>query len=66
MATNVNMHTLRTNGKCLRCGSESHSLQECTRPGRKQPFLAGKGKNEPNKEPTKAKGRTAEAQPSKP
>ena len=26
----------RTNGKCLRCGSESHNLQACTRPRRQQ------------------------------
>ena len=24
----------RTNGKCLQCGSEAHSLQDCTRPRR--------------------------------
>ena len=27
---------LRANGKCLRCGSESHNLQACTRPRRQQ------------------------------
>ena len=26
----------RTNGNCLRCGSESHNLQACTRPRRQQ------------------------------
>ena len=26
----------RTNGKCLRCGSEAHSLQDCARPCQQQ------------------------------
>ena len=55
----------RANGKCLRCGSEMHCLQDCTRPRRPQATRLGKPKPAPKKEYSKAKGRKAEAQTSK-
>ena len=57
METSVNMHNPRTNGKCLRCGSEVHCLQECTRPGRQRPSRSGKAKHEPKKEHAKSKSK---------
>ena len=56
----------RTNGKCLRCGSETHSRQDCTRPRLQQASPSGKPKPARKNEYSKAKGRTAEAQTSKP
>ena len=54
----------RTN-KRLRCGSETHSLQDCTRPCCQQASRSGKPKPVPKKEYSKAKVRTAGAQISK-
>ena len=54
----------RTNGKCLRCGSESHNLQACTCPRRQQSSRASSAKPVLRKEYPKPKGKTANAQSS--
>ena len=54
----------RTNGKCLRCGSESHNLQACTRPRRQQSSRSNSVKPAPKKTYAKSKGRAADAQES--
>ena len=52
----------RTNGKCLRSGSESHNLQACTRPRRQQSSRSSSAKPGPKKTYAKPKGKTADAQ----
>ena len=42
----------RTNGKCLRCGAEGHSLSSCTRPSKKK-------SESQSKQSTKGKGRSS-------
>ena len=42
----------RTNGKCLRCGAEGHSLSSCTRPSKKKSETQ-------SKQSTKGKGRSS-------
>ena len=54
----------RTNGKCLRCGSESHNLQACTRPRRQQSSRSSSAKPAPRMPYAKPKGRAADAQTS--
>ena len=62
----------RTNGKCLRCGAEGHSLSSCTRPSKtkcgSQPKQSAKGKGRSSQTPTTAKPSSdakAKAQPKK-
>ena len=52
----------RTNEKCLRCGSESHNLQACTRPSRQQSSRSSSVKPAPKKTYAKPKGRAADTQ----
>ena len=52
----------RTNGKCLRCGSESHNLQACARPRRQQSSRSDSLKPAPKKTQAKPKGKAAENQ----
>ena len=49
------------NGKCLRCGSESHNLQACTCPRRQQSSRSSSAKAAPKKTHAKPKGKTADA-----
>ena len=51
-----------TNGKCLRCGSESHNLQACTHRCRQQSSRSSSVKPAPKKTYAKTKGRAADAQ----
>ena len=60
----------RTNGKCLRCGAEGHSLSSCTRPSKakpgSQPKQSTKGKGRSSQTPTSSKPSSdakAKAQP---
>ena len=53
----ASMHT-----KCLRCGSESHNLQACTRPRRQQSSRSTSVKPASKKPYAKPKGRAADAQ----
>ena len=55
----------RTKGKCLRCGSEAHSLQDCTRPRRQQSSRTNSAKPGSRRDYPKPTGKTAEAQTSK-
>ena len=62
----------RTNGKCLRCGAEGHSLSSCTRPSKtksdKQSKSSPKGKGRSSQTPTSSKPSSdakAKAQPKK-
>ena len=62
----------RTNGKCLRCGAEGHSLTSCTRPSRtksgSQSKQSTKGKGRSSQTPTSSKPSSeakAKAQPKK-
>ena len=62
----------RTNGKCLRCGAEEHSLSSCTRPSKtksgSQPKQSTKGKGRSSQTQTSAKPSSdakAKAQPKK-
>ena len=62
----------RTNGKCLRCGADGHSLSSCTRPSKNksgsQPKQSTKGKGRSSQTPTSAKPSSsakAKAQPKK-
>ena len=52
----------RTNGKCLRCGSESHNLQACTRPRRQQSSRSESVKPASKKTYAKPKGKAADHQ----
>ena len=52
----------RTNGKCLRCGSESHNLQVCARPRRQQSSRSESGKPASKKTYVKPKGKAADNQ----
>ena len=52
----------RTNGKCLRCGSESHNLQACACPRRQQSSRSSSAKPAPRKPYAKPKGSAADAQ----
>ena len=47
----------RTNGKCLRCGAEGHSLSSCTRPSKTK-------SGSQSKQSTKGKGRSSQTTPS--
>ena len=53
---------LRTNGKCLRCGSESHNLQACTRPRRQQSSRSDSAKPASKNTYAKPKGKAADTQ----
>ena len=62
----------RTNGKCLRCGAEGHSLSSCTRPSKtksgSQSKQSTKGKGRSSQTPTSSKPSSdakAKAQPKK-
>ena len=62
----------RTNGKCLRCGAEGHSLTSCTRPSKtksgSQSKQSTKGKGRSSQTPTSSKPSSdakAKAQPKK-
>ena len=62
----------RTNGKCLRCGAEGHSLSTCTRPSKtksgSQTKQSNKGKGRSSQTPTSKKPSSdakAKAQPTK-
>ena len=62
----------RTNGKCLRCGAEGHSLSSCTRPSKTKPGSQSKqstkGKGRSSQTPTSVKPSSdakAKAQPNK-
>ena len=62
----------RTNGKCLRCGAEGHSLSSCTRPSKtksgSQSKSSTKGKGRSSQTPTSSKSSPeakAKAKPSK-
>ena len=62
----------RTNGKCLRCGAEGHSLSSCTRPSKtksgSQSNSSTKGKGRSSQTPTSSKPSPeakAKAKPSK-
>ena len=46
----------RANGKCLRCGSESHNLQACARPRRQQSSRSSSAKPAPKKTYTAKSG----------
>ena len=52
----------RTNGKCLRCGSESHNLQACARPRRQQSSRSDSVKPASKKTYAKPKGKAADTQ----
>ena len=52
----------RTNGKCLRCGSESHNLQACTRPRQQQSSQSESVKPDSKKTYAKPKGKGADPQ----
>ena len=54
----------RTNGKCLRCGSELHNLQACAHPRRQQSSRSSSAKPAIKEAYAKPKGKTAEAQAS--
>ena len=49
-------------GKCLRCGSESHNLQACTRPRRQQSSRSDSVKPASKKTYAKPKGKAADTQ----
>ena len=51
-----------TNGKCLRCGSESHNLQACTRPRRQQSSRSESVKPASKKTYGKPKGKASDNQ----
>ena len=51
---------IMTNGKCLRCGSESHNLQACTRPRRQQSSRSDSAKPASKKTYAKPKGKAAD------
>ena len=62
----------RTNGKCLRCGAEGHSLSSCTRPSKtksgSQSKSSTKGKGRSSQTPTSSKSSPeakAKAKPNK-
>ena len=62
----------RTNGKCLRCGAEGHSLSSCTRPSKTKPGSqskqSNKGKGRSSQTPTSVQPSSdakAKAQPNK-
>ena len=52
----------RTNGKCLRCGSESHTLQACADPRQQQSSRSISVKPTLKKTYAKPEGRAADAQ----
>ena len=56
----------RTNGKCLRCGSESDNLQACACPRRQQSSRSNSVKSASKKTYAKPRGKAADTQGSNP